>query len=112
MTHPSGDDDNEDNSQLDDPQEVLQPQTPFQGTAVDEKRRGDTSQSNGSLVPAVDGHLGGVQDVFSEDDRVGSGPAYIDANRMQGGAWCQSRGLYVDRMGLGRTGQDLPSRTT
>jgi hypothetical protein len=50
---------------------------------MDEKRRRDTSQSNGSLVPAVDGHLGGVQYIFSEDDRVGSGPAYIDANKVE-----------------------------
>jgi hypothetical protein len=41
---------------------------------VDEKGRGDTSQSDSSLVPAVDGHLSGVQDVFSEDDRVGPSP--------------------------------------
>ena len=72
---------------------------------MDEKGRGDTSQSDSSLVPAVDGHLGGMQDIFSEDDRVGPSPAYIDANRVQERAWCQPRDLYVNRMGLEEKGK-------
>lgn len=69
------DDDDEEDDELDDAEGVLQPQAPFQGEAVDQEGGGDAGEADAALVPAVDGDLGGVEDVFAKDDAVGACPA-------------------------------------
>jgi len=53
----------------------LQTKTPLESETVDEESRGDTCETNTSLVPAVDRDLGGVENVFAEDDTVGASPS-------------------------------------
>lgn len=70
----SSDDDNEQNDKLDNTKNVLQAKTPLQSQTVNKEGRRDTSETNSSLIPAVDRDLGGIEDVFTKDDAVGSSP--------------------------------------
>lgn len=72
------DDDDDDNANLDDTQKVLKTQPPLQGSAVDQKGRGDTSHGNASLVPIRNLDSGGVENVLAKDDRVTGRPAQQD----------------------------------
>lgn len=71
----AGEDDEQDDEQLDDAQQVLQPQPPLQREAVDEEGRRDAGQADAALVPAVDLDLRGVEDIFAKDDGVRAGPS-------------------------------------
>jgi hypothetical protein len=66
--------DDEKNDELDATKNVLQTKTPLQSETVDEEGRGNTCETNASLVPAVDRDLGGVENIFSENNTVRSGP--------------------------------------
>lgn len=73
--HEAGNDDDEDDEQLDDAEGVLQTETPFQRTAMDEERGRDARQTNTALIPAIDLDIRRVQDKLAKDDRVSGRPA-------------------------------------
>jgi len=75
-TYPARYDDQQDNDQLDGAEEILQSQTPFQRTAMDKEGGCDAGKSNSTLVPPVDLDFCCVQDVFAENDRVRTRPAW------------------------------------
>lgn len=72
------DDDDDDDANLDNTEDVLETNTPFQGRAVDQKRRRDAGHGNSSLVPIRNLDSGGIEDVLSKDDRVTSRPTQED----------------------------------
>lgn len=62
---PACDDNDENNDDFDCPEEVLEPDAPFERGAVDEECGGDAGQADGALVPPGDFNLRGVKNVFS-----------------------------------------------
>lgn len=75
---PASKDHDQDDEDLDAAEEVLESQPPFECEAVDQEREGEAGQADAALVPPVDLDVGGVQDVFAEDDGVAAGPAEED----------------------------------
>lgn len=73
--HPPGDNHKQDNHQLDDAQQVLQPQSPFHRRGVDEKRHRDTRQTDPPLIPPAHLDVRGVQDILAKHHAVTCGPA-------------------------------------
>lgn len=70
----AAEDDDENNDDLDYAESVLEPDTPFESTAVNEEGGGDASKANTTLVPAVNLYIGGVKNVLAKDDGVTGGP--------------------------------------
>lgn len=73
--HPTGNDNDHDHEQLDDAEEVLEVDTPFQGQRVYEESGSNTRQANTSLIPSGEFNIGRVEDVLAEHHAVASGPA-------------------------------------
>lgn len=71
----SSDDNNEQDDKLYNTENVLQAKTPLQSETVNEEGGRDTSETDTSLVPAVDRNLGGIENIFTENDAVGSSPS-------------------------------------
>lgn len=89
--------DQDNDEDLQDTKEVLQSNTPFQSSTVDEKGGGQASQGNTTLVPAGDFNLRGMKDVLAKYDGVTSGPAKKDdIARVEAGG--QELGLSVDKL--------------
>jgi len=68
-------DNQQQDEKLDRAQQILQPQAPIQSQPMNQKGVGNTSKPYTSLVPSIDFDIGGVEDIFSENHRVGSCPA-------------------------------------
>lgn len=75
---PTSDNDEQDDNQLNDTEQVLQSKTPFHRERMDEECSGETGQPDTALVPATNLDIGGVEDVFTENDTVAGGPAQQD----------------------------------
>lgn len=71
-------DDDQDDDDLDNTEEVLKSDTPFESETMDEEGDGDASHTDTTLVPSIDLYVGGVEDVFSKDDRVTGSPTEED----------------------------------
>lgn len=71
----SSENNNEQDDELYNTKNVLQAKTPLQSQTVDKEGRSDASETNSSLVPAVDGNLRSIEDVFTKDDAVRSSPS-------------------------------------
>ena len=70
----ANDDDQQDRN-LDDAEQVLQPQPPFERKTVDEKGGGDAGDSDATLVESIDLDSRRRENVLSKYDRVASSPS-------------------------------------
>lgn len=73
-----GYDDDDNDQDLQNTQEILQSDSPFQRRAVDQEGSRQTCQRDASLVPPRHIDLRGVQDVLAKDDRVARRPPEED----------------------------------
>lgn len=60
--------------QLNAPQKILQSQSPFQRTTMNEERSRDTRQSNASLIPPRNFHIRSMKNVFAKHHGVTACP--------------------------------------
>lgn len=72
--HETGDDDEDQDNELENTEEVLQSKTPFDGGSVQDEGEGDAGETNGAQSPSFGLYVGREEDVFSEHQRVSSGP--------------------------------------
>lgn len=68
--HPTGNNDEHDDDQLDDTKRILETDTPFQGNGVDNKSGSETSHANSTLIPPSDLNVCCVEDILTEDNTV------------------------------------------
>lgn len=60
---------------LEHPEEILQPESPFQGTSMEQKRECDARETNETERPSTGGLIGCQQNVFAEYERISSCPS-------------------------------------
>jgi hypothetical protein len=70
----AGDDDEYEHDELEDTEEVLEAETPFDGASVDEEGEGDAGEADETEGPAAGCDIGSSEDVFSENERVTGSP--------------------------------------
>lgn len=93
----TADDHDEDDEELDDAESILKTKPPFESTSMDEERSGDTSQTNTTLVPAINLGIRSMEDILSKDDRVTRSPAH-EKNVRSVDAGDEELGLAVDEL--------------
>jgi hypothetical protein len=69
------DDDDQEDRELDETEQVLKTETPLECKPMNQEGGSNTGKTNTTLVPTVDFDIRGVQDVFAEDNGVGTSPA-------------------------------------
>lgn len=93
--NPSSNNDDQNDDQLDNAQEVLQTDTPFQSNRVDEEGGSETSQPDATLIPSSNFDLSCVEDILAEYDTVTGGPSEQNSIGCEHGGG-QELGLLVD----------------
>jgi hypothetical protein len=68
--HPTTNNDEQDDNQLDNTKRILKKDTPFQGNGVDKKGGSETGQTNSTLIPSSDLNICCVEDILTEDNTV------------------------------------------
>lgn len=94
-SNPSDNGDDSNHKELENTEEVLQSETPLDGERVDKEAESKTSETNTSLVPSGNFNTRGIENVLSENDRVGGSPTEEeDVGCKHGGN--EELGLSVD----------------